>query len=406
MKELIASLEQIANETDGVRLGEPWKRNDKSLGAIVPILSEVSVQRTYTMLQEAEKDGKVKIEDTGSISGVKINNTGDTPIFVRQGAIFKGNTQERAASVSYIVDASAVANIEVACVHQSKGISHKAAMSYSGHVAPARVSYSLSRGQGDVWRNISTYSSSLRMSMASGRNQVGYTTAYASKNDDLIGIMESAKQDFDKVIGKVECHESQIGIIVLDETGITGVEFFDHPDSWKSFHETVIKSHAETLTKETKSGIYKLDMAGLKGEMTNFVSKCKHATFRLHNETKDSETFAMKNGMSGEYTLLKGKMIHALILAQTETPPASPPERSTYGNVGGAPLGQIFGYNDYSLSPAYTRSGGNILTPSQSFRAKTSKMGNRTIINVPNDYAKTYSRSDVYVEYTGKTKKR
>ena len=397
MKELIASLEHIANETDGIKLGEAWKRNDKSLGAIIPILSEVSVQRTYTMLQEAEKDGKVKIEDTGSISGVKINNTGDKPVFVRQGAIFKGNTQERAASVSYVVDAATVKDINVACVHASRMITQKAAMSYSGHVTPSRVSYSLSGGQGDVWRNISTYSSSLRMSMASGRNrEVRYTTAYASKNDDLIGIMESAKQDFDKVIGKVECHESQIGIIVLDETGITGVEFFDHPDSWKSFHETVIKSHSETLVKETKSGIYKLDMAGMKGELTDFVSKCKHATFRLHNETKGSETFAMKNGMSGEYTLLKGKLIHALILVQVDTSispsehpaPFTPPAYPGYTATMFAPMS--VGYSHQSPS----------------FRAKTSKMGNRTIINVPNDYAKTYSRSDVYVEYTGKTKKR
>ena len=54
-----------------ITFGEPWRLNEKSLSAIIPILRPEPTERGYVLLQEAQE--KVDIEDTGSIGRAKIN---------------------------------------------------------------------------------------------------------------------------------------------------------------------------------------------------------------------------------------------------------------------------------------------------------------------------------------------
>lgn len=459
MKELLTVLDAVATESNGIKLGTPWKRTDSSLGAVIPILSEASTPRDYTMLQEAEKAGKASTEDTGSISGVKIKNTGEKPIFVRSSSIFKGNTQERAATISVVVEPEETRDIEVKCVHASKGITPGAKMQYSGHVAPHMMAMSLSRGdQHAVWSSVRSYSAS----MASSGNQFA-----AVQSDNLVGSLDYAKEkgSFDKALGKIECLANQIGAIIFDNEGIVGLEIFDHPDSWKAFHESVLKSYADVLTKESKSKGYKLDLDGLKNELNEFIQKCKRCSVKLASETRHSQTYIVSNGdVFGEYSMISNKIMHTLLLVKRaddgDSIPLSQPRTTAniYPSNQFQPLTpsptpptipSIYPYdhehncphrrkeiNPWHIGdPSYTplRIGDPPYRPlhigdppyrrhwpygepprrmprisyqsSANFTATTAKMGARSIINVPKDVAGHFSSGTrVQVTYLGKKK--
>lgn len=85
----------IRNQEGGFRYEKPWRKSERTLCIVVPVLREGAPPRYYITLQEA--GNKVDITDSGEVNRVNIkNNTGER-VFVRNGTIFKGDLpQERA----------------------------------------------------------------------------------------------------------------------------------------------------------------------------------------------------------------------------------------------------------------------------------------------------------------------
>lgn len=72
-------------------------------------------------LQEALAKGSVVLHETGNVRELKIENTGDRPVFVQFGDIVKGGRQDRVLSVSLILDPrSGAVPIGSFCVEQGR----------------------------------------------------------------------------------------------------------------------------------------------------------------------------------------------------------------------------------------------------------------------------------------------
>jgi hypothetical protein len=54
-------------------------------------------------LEEALRDGKVQVRETGNVNSLEIENLGDEPVFVQAGDIVKGGKQDRTLTVSLLL---------------------------------------------------------------------------------------------------------------------------------------------------------------------------------------------------------------------------------------------------------------------------------------------------------------
>lgn len=113
-------LSQVAEERRGFKFGEPHRLEPNSLSVILPIIRKTSVKRQYVTLPEVEQ--LVEIIDTGKINRVKINNKSTENVFLRSGTLLRGKTQERATTRSSILFPGKEIEVDVRCVHATKGI--------------------------------------------------------------------------------------------------------------------------------------------------------------------------------------------------------------------------------------------------------------------------------------------
>ena len=136
VEELIKSIKE---ETNGYKLGKPWRHSDKSLTCVIPVLKTTEDHpREYITITEAKK---VVITDTGNINEARIKNEEDKPIFLRLGEILAGGTQERAVTSSRVIFPGEETLIPIACIHASKGIHSGATFHFDGYASHKDYSY-------------------------------------------------------------------------------------------------------------------------------------------------------------------------------------------------------------------------------------------------------------------------
>jgi len=306
-------------ELTKIELGEPWKLGDDKQGIAVPIIQKNPVDRNYILHTEIE--GKVKLTDTGSISKLSIHNESDTTVFIRKGTLLKGGTQSRAVVHSLVVAPNSKTTGEIKCVYASKGIRSGASFTHSGY-APKAVMANLHYDQGTVWASVSSHTRGLSASYenigatrAGGRSSSARSYDSLSANlkmDDLAShqeimsddvILEAMKNVPADMIG-------QVGVVILDLSGVQGIELFDHPDSWKALSKTVIRDYADILSKPTPE-YFSFEMSKVKDFVMSFIEKLVGATASVVYEEYDAQTLTFEeDNILGEYSNLGGEMIH------------------------------------------------------------------------------------------------
>lgn len=297
--------------------GKPWRLNDRAMGVVVPIIREDKGERNYVILEEA-KD-KVEIKDTGRIGEVSVKSKSDKPVFIRGGTLLKGQgTQSRVVACGTIVmpekeeivkGGKVAVPVPVACVHSSHPISLGAGFDVVGKSHAPRIMMSYLRGhstdQHALWGSVNNFAS---LSADSGVGGV---------SNDLIHTIEQVdrfKVDVEKIIDKVPTVENQVGMIVLDDKGVVGIEMFDHPGSWKALVKSIVKSYADVLGREDKDNIFEIKLERIIPMAQRFWEKlqtCKEGEVLF--ECNGAKTVSFKgDGIVGEYTVLNGEGIHAV----------------------------------------------------------------------------------------------
>lgn len=296
--------------------GKPSRLNDRAMGVVVPIIREGKGERNYTTLEESKN--KVDIKDTGSINEVSVKSRATKPVFMRGGTLLKGQgTQSRVVTCGTIVmpekegvvkGKGVAIPVPVACVHSSHPISMGSRFLVSESHAPRLMCSSLrgsSTDQSAVWGGVSYFASAAR------------ARGVAEVSDNLIHTMEQVdrfKVDIEKIVDQVPTTEDQIGMVVLDDKGVVGIELFDHPGSWKALVKSIVKSYADVLGREDKDNIFEIKLERIIPAVQRFWEKiqaCKDGEVLF--ERRGAKTVSIKgDGIAGEYTVLKGEHIHAI----------------------------------------------------------------------------------------------
>jgi DNA-binding HxlR family transcriptional regulator len=315
---------------EGVEFGDPWRFNAKSLCAVVPVLRHSAIPRSYVLLEEV-KD-KVEINDTGSIGAATIRNHSDSDVFVRKGTLFKGSSQERVVVMGLVVPPQTEKTIEIQCVHASKGIRMGAAFRPAG-VAPRIVMQSCMarRGQAETWSAVSRASGFL---MAASAPHVGQEsnpmrlrsdfarTMQDQAVDDLVGTLEATqkfREDIEDILRRVPGEMvDQVGIVVVGMKGVVGLEVFDHPDSWRGFSKSVVRSYADVLSEES-TGLFEIKLDAVLNAVREFVKKIQEAEPKSLGDVRDgtkpihTATYVLEGkDVVGEFTELKSETIHVI----------------------------------------------------------------------------------------------
>jgi hypothetical protein len=305
VKDLLSQIEAEAYE-----FKEPWRATDKSLTIIVPIVAETPGARNYVVLEEV-KD-KVKIVDTGSIDRTRIEGDVDKPTFIRGGTMLKGATQERATQYGIVIVPEKAEQIPVHCIHASRGI-RSGALFAAGGYAPRQVYASMlcHRNQSHTWQAAANYSAMARVS-----EDLAPRLANVS-HDDLVGVVETVqkfREDLKEVLKQIPDYVNQVGTVLIDPDGVVGLELYDHPDSWKAFSESIIRTYANELTREDKTGIFKPDLEAVIVVIKAFMEEIKKAEEEEVFNKNNAKTVILKaESFVGEYTTINGKTMHLLV---------------------------------------------------------------------------------------------
>lgn len=290
-------LQHVAQQKHGYRFADPERIGENSLAVVVPILRKTSVKRQYVLLPES---AETKVIDTGNISRFQIQNPTKENVFIRAGTIFKGPTQERALVRSAVVFPGQTAEVEVRCVHASRGISRGSQTSYGG-TTPLQFDQAVygkgftGSGQNAYWQSAESYSlfcsglgdvassaprmpsNVLRTSSVRpfGARQPITTECsvpepcertsggIGTKTDDLHTTIQNMASNLDDILKKVKCQKDQVGLAFLSDKGCQTVELFDVAASWAALHEDAVKRIGPDLARKDTEGVfdYKKEMA-------------------------------------------------------------------------------------------------------------------------------------------------
>lgn len=154
--------------------------HDESRGGPVPLT-----------LQEALLKGDIRIDETGDIHELSIENIGETPVFVQAGDIVKGGRQDRVLGVSMVVPArSGRVPIAAFCVEAGRwarrGFEDIARFSSSDHL------YSAPRAKMALRRSAESYDQQSRRYMK---------RAYASMQSDMWAEVDRTQTEVMQTVG-------------------------------------------------------------------------------------------------------------------------------------------------------------------------------------------------------------
>lgn len=331
-----------------IEFGKPYIHSKKSVSIAVPILRKDSPDRNYVTVEEI-KD-KVKLIDTGKIDEIRIEGDFDQAVFIRSGTMFEGvGTQTRASEKSIVImpERKSVP-VEVKCIHASHPISTGASFRIGGSTHP-RVQYALmsGRGQGEVWASVGKASKSMSSGMRLDSG-IGAMTDNLAENMKKVSEF---KKEINEIIKKIPTDEFQIGVVILDLSGVVGFEMFDSPESWKAVSKDIIKKYSDKLLEEAEEPIFKLDEEIMKIKILSFLKSMEEGDEAIIFEDGPAKTISVSGvKIIGEYTKIGEKTIHIIGIRkekdEEERPRYSPlretrrnywdeiPRRGHYGDFG------------------------------------------------------------------------
>ena len=308
----------IAEQKKGFTFGKTWQNSDSASGLVVPILRQTQVKRTYIMLEETKK---VQISDTGAIGSARVKSDDDTNVFIRSGIILAGSTQERATVAGVVVLPHSELELEVKCVHASKGIHSGAVYDLNKtEVVPPMIHFCLSaqctsnEKQSRVWNSVQDYCH------GSGKTHIidSYlgVTDLETPSDDLYGTLkeiERRKKHIEDALKDIPLLKNQVGALIFDNKGVVGFEVFDSPKSWAAMHHKVLPKYGDVLTQKTEGSSVQLNAEHILRKIQGFIEEIMAASEKQTHATKESTTCVIDSAkVIGEYTQIHDVIIHVL----------------------------------------------------------------------------------------------
>ena len=313
MKTFEQFITAVKEEKQGFSFADPWRYNEEALTAVLPIIRETVVNRNYLTLVEAMDT--IKMRDSGSVGEVKLENIGDTNVFIRAGTIFEGDTQNRAASYSQMIFPGQKVPVEVVCVHASHGVNSGSVMAYGG-IVPQSLNLS---DQHKAWESVSAYALraetthqpvDTRPVLASEFHEmIAPPSVKRGEMDNLVGSMKLYNKTVEGILKSVPLLVNQVGMAMIGHDGFHGLEAFNLDLPWSALKEDVVKREGETLSKIDKHLTFNYKPEKAIQEVQNALDHKFKA--KVLYENRRTKTLSLTNGsIVGEATVFEGKVIH------------------------------------------------------------------------------------------------
>ncbi len=316
------TLRAIANAEESWRLGDkPWRINDKTLWAIIPIFHDVVVEKPDYLLTQQAKD-KLVVTDSGSINQVIVKNDGEIPVFFRIGEMIEGETQTRMILQSDIIKPGQQKTIETCCTYQSKGIRVGAKFEKFGTFVPQKIVHSTisskvqtgqSVNQHKVWSEARKFSNVVKegVTQIAQLSRITYDQIEATEADDLAGNIAAVEELLNQLFKEMPSAPTQTGLALVGLKGCFYIEFFDLPEPWQISRDAILASEAELIARYDDTGAFEF-------KPEKAIEQVK-AVLNLDFEEKIQSTNGYriiqlrKDDYVDEVVELNGKTIHCLI---------------------------------------------------------------------------------------------
>lgn len=306
---------RIVEGHDGFSLGGLWRPSDESLSALVPILRTNHRERLYLTFPEAAKAESIKVTDKGGISPVHVHNKGELPVLLRAGDIISGQTQERTFTKTRIVDVGEKTDVEVVCIHQSRGITVGADFKSPDVSTPHSVmanfyggggGMSSSAHQSETWAHATSYTSA----MASA----GVVTDSAFKLDDVTEAQKAYREQLKDILKDMPLQDDQVGVAVLDMEGCRSLESFDAHASFTAMHESILgQSEALGRKMEDLDSVFEYKPENAPKAIRRIILDIFEVEHVWSSDDGQTDYFSGRTYV-GESTYFKGEMVHLLAL--------------------------------------------------------------------------------------------
>ena len=298
---------------DGFGFGDLWRPSNESLSALLPILRTDHRERLYLTFPEAAKAESIKVTDKGSISPVRVHNKGELPVLLRAGDIISGQTQERTFTKTRVMDAGEKAEVEVVCVHMSRGILPGAEFKSPGVSTPHNVMSHFYGGggasmsaQSETWTQASTYTSA--MAAASPVADTSF------KLGDVTQAQRAYREQLKDILKDMPLQDDQVGVAVLDAEGCKSLETFDVNASFIAMHESILgQSEAVGQKMKDMDSVFEYKPENAPKAIRRILLDIFEVEHVWSSDDGQTDYFSGRTYV-GESTYFKGEMIHLLAL--------------------------------------------------------------------------------------------
>lgn len=322
MEQIDGLIKNLGKE-DGYKFGTPWRYSEKALGIVVPILKTNEInERDYKTLEEVLD--KIKFIDTGNIGRVRVEGKVDEPIFVRTGsALDSKGTQPRVVETSVIITpqtgeidakkggirSAVISDIPVKCIHASRAICTMGSFTYAGYVAPVveKRLLSVAKSQSETWGAVREYAEEMLTPTQISDLHI--------RPEDLVQVQREVSKfsgNINDILKEVPLLENQVGMVIFDMKDVTGIELFDHPDSWKAIHKEVEKRYGNVIGNLQET-LFEPKFKRLKPLTKMFLKNLANCEKKQVAVFDGAATISMiGNEIIGEATILNDIVIHLI----------------------------------------------------------------------------------------------
>lgn len=203
--------------------------------AIIPLMTPKSYLDLLTLKKGFEL-GLVEVKEceTSTVNTLIVKNHAVTPMILIDGEEVVGGDQNRIVNATTIVDAKSEAKISVSCTergrwgYKSEFKSSNYIANYSTRFAKMSAMRSSRPVQNEVWSSIDCLEANCQ--------NISPTSAMSES-------YEKEKTNLEEILKSFRTVDGQTGVLVIVNGEIKGFELFLNPETYRAFHEKILKSY-------------------------------------------------------------------------------------------------------------------------------------------------------------------
>jgi hypothetical protein len=288
----------------------------------------------FITLQEALDANVVTVHETGQVSELTIENTGDRPIYVQAGEIVKGGKQDRTIQQDLVVPGkSGRIPLKSFCVEQGRwakrgGESSGKFSSANEMLATNQLKLAaLKRGnQRAVWREVARAQKALSTSAGTNvaANQSASSLQLAMENEELQELVASYVKSLEQT---PQGKDRVVGLAIAVNGKVTSVDLYAAEALFRKIWPKLLRAAAyEAIAKQQKNRRFTPPAPGDVADFMALMNKAKVTEQRDLDENNEMLLRENSVGVSYDYEN-NGTLLHRSYIQQTPAPKLDSEER-------------------------------------------------------------------------------